>query len=58
MCIVATTSTGVQQSTGFAAFCWGAKVVWNIRLKGSIFCLLGALGFFALYQYDNPAGVG
>jgi hypothetical protein len=49
MCIVATTSVGVQQATGFATLYWGAEVVWNIRLRGGIFFLLASAWIFSRY---------
>src|SRR4051794_17960460 len=49
MCIVATTSVGVQQATGFATLYWGAEVVWNIRLRGGIFFLLASVWIFSRY---------
>src|SRR3954454_3624660 len=54
MCIVATTSVGIKQATGFATLYWGAEVVWNIRLRGSIFFLLASARIFS--RYINAIG--
>src|SRR3954452_19434320 len=36
-------------SRGFNMLYYGAKVVWNIRLKGDVFCLPGSIRTFPYY---------
>src|SRR3954454_20718641 len=49
MCTMATESVEVQQTSSFAAFYCSTKVVWNIRLRDDVFCLLESAWIFSHY---------
>src|SRR3954466_3801880 len=58
MCVIATVSVEAQQTNSFAAFYCSTKVVWNIRLRDDVFCLLESAWIFSHYINEiAPTGV-